>query len=69
MKRNLVGVIAVSTAAVLFVGCGDSSSKLSPAQKERCKVLTERWNTPDEPGVSDELGREEAFKEAAALGC
>jgi hypothetical protein len=69
MKRNLVGVVVVSTAAVLFVGCGDSGSKLSPAQKERCKVLTERWNTPEEPGVSDDRSREEAFKEAAALGC
>ena len=38
MKRNLVGVIAVSMAALLFAGCGGGSG-LSPAQKERCEGL------------------------------
>ena len=50
MKRNLVGVMAVSIAALLFAGCGGSG--LSPAQKERCEELRSI-----QKGLRDALGR------------
>ena len=44
MKRNLVGVMAVSIAALLFTGCGG----LSPAQKERCEWLAEKIESAED---------------------
>ena len=37
MKRKLLGVMALSIAALLFTGCGGSG--LSPAQQEVCDQL------------------------------
>jgi hypothetical protein len=37
MAKTLVGVLAVSMAALLFAGCGGSG--LSPAQQEVCDQL------------------------------
>ena len=51
MKRNLVGVVAISIAALLFAGC-QGDSKLSPAQKELKKQLCDRLS-----GEKEELER------------
>ena len=39
MKRNLVGVIAVSIAALLFAGCGGGSSSTSKAEESTTTTI------------------------------
>ena len=50
MKRNLVGVIAVSIAALLFAGCGGGSSapvESSTSTTTAKTVVTTICKTPD----------------------
>ena len=81
MKRNLVGVTALSIAALLFAGCG-AGSKMSPAQKERCdelkskkadaeSKLSEQEQLIGDPKKILELKTQldGISKERAALGC
>jgi hypothetical protein len=44
MAKTLVGVLAVSIAAFLFAGCGDTGPKMSPAQKELQKKTCDQLN-------------------------
>ncbi len=76
MKKNLVGVMAVTIAALLFAGCG-AGSKLSPAQKERCDEL-QRGITKMESLIPDFKGEAlinlglqitKSKKERADRGC
>ncbi len=39
-----MGVVAVSITALLFVGCGDTGPKMSPAQKELQKKTCDQLN-------------------------
>ncbi len=74
MKRNLVGVMALSIASLQFVGCG-TGSKLSPAQKERCDELKSKMADVEsiigDPKKILELKTQldGISKERAALGC
>ncbi len=70
MKRNLVGVMAVSIAALLFAGCSDCGSRLSPAQKERCDAL-EGYKKEIEAGSGSGIksALAENLKMRAEAGC
>ncbi len=76
MKRNLAGVVAVSIAALLFAGCGDGGSKLSPAQKELCdqlnaykKRLDLQFNEDTTRRFQIEQSLAANLKERAEAGC
>jgi hypothetical protein len=77
MAKTMAGVLAVSIAALLFAGCGSSSS-LSPAQKARCEELARRMgpapaNSSDFERCAYEFTKAKTLendrKEAAAIGC
>ena len=42
MAKTLAGVLAVSIAALLFAGCGDSKPSPAQLEEEKCERLNKR---------------------------